>query len=178
MRKPKATEHEMIAAARAMLDPPIRDEIKDEVKAARAAARSKTIINWNDLRDADPEHPYEAAAAVGIDPRDLHEAAIRITHACLRNNDMELWEAFAPNVRKVILSALDLGLPTQKGRRSVLMRDRQIVSVVAAICERYGLNPTRNPLSKGTLTGCSIVASALGKSERQIERIYGENKPS
>ena len=93
------------------------------------------------------------------------------------NNDTELWEAFDPNIRKIILAALDLGTPKQHGQRSSLMQKRQIVAVVAAICERYRLNPTRNPLSEGTLTGCSIVASALGKSERYIERIYGENNP-
>jgi hypothetical protein len=188
VRKPQATEQEMIGAARAMLDPPTRDE----VKAARAAARSGAIVNWNDLRDADPKDPYAAAAAAGIDPRDLYEAAAVLMTACVDEPDgREVWLILAPNVREIIRSALRLGPPKQRGRpkqkkgqrsnqarRSNLMKKRQIVSVVAAICERYGLNPTRNPLSRGTLTGCSIVASALGKSERQIERIYGENKPS
>jgi hypothetical protein len=173
MRKPKAAEHEMIAAAREMLYPPARDE----VKAARAAARSGAIVNLNDLRDADPEHPYETAAAIGIDPRDLHDTAVGLVSACMENNDMELWEAFAPNIRKVVLAVLRLDPPKQKGRRSNLMKKRQIVGVVKAICGQYGLNPTRNPLSEGVHTGCSIVAAVEGKSERYIERIYGENNP-
>ena len=103
----------MIEAARAMSNPPTRDE----VKAARAAARSGAIVNWNDLRDADPKDPYAAAAAAGIDPRDLYEAAAGIMTACVDEPDgREVWLILAPNVREIIRSALRTRAAQTKGK--------------------------------------------------------------
>ena len=178
MRKPQATEQEMIGAARAMLDPLPVTRLRPRARL-HALGRSSTGMTCETLIRKTHTRPQRRLGSI----RDLYEAAAGLMTACVDEPDgREVWLILAPNVREIIRSALRLGPPKQRGRpkqkkgqrsnqarRSNLMKKRQIAKDTGLI---------QPALSRGTLTGCSIVASALGKSERQIERIYGENKPS
>jgi hypothetical protein len=58
-------------------------------------------------------------------------------------------------------------LPLLSGpkRKDKILRDLRIALTVAAVCDRYGLRPTRNPESRGRpsarRSACSIVAEVL-----------------
>jgi hypothetical protein len=175
-------------------DPHVTTKERDEAAEAAIAeaykllrplakpARSRAIINWNDpdINWNDPNYWDDPDAP---DPRDLCEAAIEHVIALLEQPAAgELWGAQASIVRKNVLSALRLARPPKrKGPRGILLRDRCIAAVVTTICQRHGLKPYRNPTSKHTCNGCSVVANALNRleiriTEKSIMRIYAEHK--
>jgi hypothetical protein len=146
-------------------------------------ARSWGVVSWTDPDAADPRDIYEAAVEFVIallDPAIPAGSAQAETYdSRARRAADEFLGAHASIVRKVVLPALRLGrLPKRKGPRGNLLRDRWIAAVVTTI----GLNPYRNPESKHTCNGCSVVAKALDHlglrptTEKAVERIYAKHK--
>src|SRR5262249_54933200 len=159
-------------------------------------ARSWSIVNWN-----------QAGSDRRASRRDLHDAAVEFVIALLDpakpKNDAQaekydngaqqraadaLLGDHAPIVRKVVLPALRLPPPPKRkgdrapkrGPRGILWY-RLVAAVVTTICERHRLDPYRNPESKHTHNGCSVVAEALKRlairlSESSVERIYMKHR--
>jgi hypothetical protein len=58
-------------------------------------------------------------------------------------------------------------------------RDVTILMLVEGLCRDYGFNPTRNPLNKAVMSGCSIVSEALGEigsplTEDAVENVWNK----
>jgi len=155
-------------------------------------AGSWAVISWNDPDASDPRDVYEAAIAYVtalLDPAPPPPPEAKDYMDRIKTYDSRaqyladaLLGAHALIVRKVILPALRLGRPPKrKGPRSILLRKRWIAAVVTTVCQRHGLDPYRNPASKHTRNGCSVVAEALnrlgiGLAEKTVAAIYGEHK--
>jgi hypothetical protein len=152
-------------------------------------ARRWSVVNWNDPDASnDPRDEFEAAVEFVIallDPA-LPESSDQLKTydgGVQRRAADELLGDLAPIVRKVVLPALRLGrLPKRKGQRSLLVRHRWIAVVVETICQRYGRDPQRNPLSKHRHNGCAIIAEALkrlgvGLDEETVKTIYLNHRP-
>jgi len=178
-----------------MRDSHVTTKERDEAAIAEAcellrpltkSARSWSIVNWNEPDASDPRDVYEAAIALVIallDPATPTSSAQAQTYDSRAQYLADaLLGAHALIVRKVILPALRLGRPPKrKGPRSILLRKRWIAAVVTTVCQRHGLDPYRNPASKHTRSGCSVVAEALnrlgiGLAEKTVAAIYGEHK--
>jgi hypothetical protein len=66
--------------------------------------------------------------------------------------------------------------PPGPKRKDKLLRDLCIAMTVAALCDRFGLNPTRNTTSRGRASArpsaCSIVADVINRGEKAVEAIW------
>jgi hypothetical protein len=185
------------------LDPAIAEKreaaIEEAMKLLRPLAEhagSWAVISWNDPDASDPRDVYEAAIAYVtalLDPAPPPPPEAKDYMDRIKTYDSraqyladELLGAQAVIVRKVVLPALrELGrLPTGESphrRGGKLLRDRWIAAVVTTVCQRFELDPYRNPASAHECNGCAIVAEVLkrleiGLEEKTVATIYGQHR--
>ena len=66
--------------------------------------------------------------------------------------------------------------PRHRGtnRDDTAVRDYLIIGYVKMVCQRHGLNPTRNVATSRRRSSCSVVAKALNLKESGVNKIWGK----
>jgi len=145
------------------------------------AAKAGRAVVWHLMRHAALLHPINRLQIIA-----MARAGDTDAGSVLRQLMIEMHSRGEPLPTELAAYNMDLlhgGLHQLPGpkRKDKTLRDLCIAMTVAAVVDRFGLNPTRNTASRGKpsarRSACAIVADALGSvhinmGEKAVETIW------
>jgi len=176
----RMVEAEALAFAREWIER-FRDGTNPWSSDSALTADSGRAVTQHLMRQATLLHPVNRMQVIAMARAGDTEA-----HDVLRTLMIEMQSRSEPMPTELInynMEVLHGGLHQPPGpkRKDKLLRDVCIAMTVAAVCDRFGLKPTRNTASRGRPSArpsaCSIVAEALevaqmGMGEKAVEAIW------